>query len=189
MNNLLRVVAIGFVLMSIVLIVSLIAVVLNHVAPVREIQIVHQGQYRKLMQSERKIQWDRSMLYRVEENIQVSFLYNGKRELVTIPCGSVFDGDSLKRKFGLNSCGIAWVVHDWLYRHPHQLDSGVELFDRKHADEIMYELLSHEGVGSMVYASVLRMFDSVVATTLDRAWYTDNSHKDVSVLQAQAQSD
>jgi hypothetical protein len=149
-----------------------VAVVMNHFAPGREIHVIQRGRYRKLTTAEQERQHCRGMLYCTEEAIQISLLYNGQREVVTVPVGTVFDGDSLKKCIGLNSSGIAWLIHDWLYTSPHALDSGLTLCDRKQADEIMYELLSYEGVASMVYASILRLFDSTVSTTLDRAWFT-----------------
>jgi len=154
--------------------VTFVAVIMNHYALSREVHVIHPGRYRKLTIPERKLQESPGMLYCTEEPTQVSFLHNGQRELVTIPIDRVFDGDSCKRICGLGNHGSAWVVHDWLYAKPHTVDSGVELWDRKHADELMYELLSHEGVVHMLYASLLRLFDSMVSTTLDRAWNDDS---------------
>jgi hypothetical protein len=149
-----------------------VAVVMNHFAHSREIRVIQRGRYRKLSTAEQKRQNCRGMMYRIEESIQISVVYDGRRDVVTIPIGRVFDGDSLKKVCGYRSTGIAWVVHDWLYTSPHAMDSGVILYDRKHADEIMYELLSYEGVVPMVYASILRLFDSTISTTMDRAWDT-----------------
>jgi hypothetical protein len=163
-------------LISVFFILGLIsvAVIMNHFAPIREIHVILPGRYRRLNPREQRVQHRRGMLYCIEEPIRVSFMYDGRREVVTVPAGRVFDGDSLKRLMGFGSSGIAWVVHDWLYRVPnHVLDSGIEIRDHRHADEIMYELLGHEGVIHMVYASILRLFDDTISSTLNRAWHQD----------------
>ena len=172
MSTLVHVVVVLLLALFFVLGIVSVAVTMNHFAPTREVRVVRPGRCRKLTRAERDVQSHRGLIYCTEESIKISFLLDGQREQVTIPKNRIFDGDSLRQYFGMDSYGNAWVVHDWLYSIPHTTDSGTVLTHRKHADEIMYELLSNDGVCNMVYASLLRLFDSLISTRLDRAWET-----------------
>ena len=120
----------------------------------------------------------RRMKYRIRAPIVVTCLYNGIPETITVPVDRVFDGDSLKRRCHLNDDGIAWAVHDWLYKtHAFDVktdDTQTMIDNRWSADEIMYSLLKLEGY--KFYGNFLQSADVLTAITLDRAWVATNEN-------------
>jgi hypothetical protein len=173
MSSTMKLLLIGIIVVFTVLGVVLASVLFYHFSPRCDVQVIHSGRYRKLTKNEsaKQRQQDRAC-HVIEESVCVSCMYNGKREYVTVPVRRVFDGDSLKRLFGIDSTGISWVVHDWLYATPHAFDSGT-VCTRAHADAMFYELLSQDGVVHMVYASLTHTFDRTVSHVLTSAWNTD----------------
>jgi hypothetical protein len=128
----------------------------------------------KLSPEQRKRQHNPNALIRVTKSIRISCVYNQKKEYITVPTDSVFDGDSLKRRLGITNHGIAWVIHDWMYsvktfdRGKDDLHTTVP--NRWSIDELMYDILHKEGSIAAIYGTFLRAFDVFGTKALERAW-------------------
>lgn len=129
---------------------------------------------RRLSVSEISAQWFPGMIYEVMQEMQLSCMLRGRREVVTVKAGHVFNGDSLKLLLNLENDGIAWVFHDWLYT-TQAFDVGengtqtvIPREDRWVTDELMYEIIKLDGyVG---YSRLVRTFDFFVGDALNNAW-------------------
>ena len=91
-----------------------VAVVKNETRVSRNVQMIDKGEYRKLTAAE-KVGQNPDFLHLITKTVKMSFTLDGKTEFVTIPANNAFDGDSIKKRVGLENSGPAWVVHDWLY--------------------------------------------------------------------------
>lgn len=129
---------------------------------------------RRLSVSEISAQRFPGMIYEVMQDLQLSCLIRGRREVVTVEAGHVFNGDSLKLRLNLENDGIAWVFHDWLYNvqafdvRVDGTQTVIQRQDRWVADELMYELIKLDGyVG---YSRLTRTLDLFIGAILNTAW-------------------